>query len=245
MKQASGLSSTLSKAMILALLYLAAGPSDSVLAKIYKYKDDQGKTHFTDDPGKIPLRYRDQGSVKRFRGVPEPAPEPGVPPGFPGASSSEEEGGAKDSSKEDEGFTAQEEALVKKTIAVFQAGVALGERYKNAFPNFSNGQGAVIAIQEALPRKEQLANQLEGTKVPELLKALGFLKQSIAADRQTESIGQGLKKRIAGIFDRLASESRQQANMIKLLNLALIESQKKKAEAAKKKLKESKKANKK
>ncbi len=36
----------------------------TVHAKMYKWVDDQGKTHFTNSPGKVPLKYRNQKSGK-------------------------------------------------------------------------------------------------------------------------------------------------------------------------------------
>jgi uncharacterized protein DUF4124 len=238
MKRSIGLSSILSKSLIFALLAWVAFQPDPAIAKIFKYKDENGKTHFTDDASKIPLQYRSKGSLKKFKGVTEPTPTTNVPD-QKGASKK----GADKSSKKDKavGLTPKDIALVQKAIQVFKAGMTLGNRYKDAQPNFSNGRGAVNAIQGALPLKESTANELEGTKVPELQAALGFLKQSIAADRETISIGSGLKKRIAGIFSRLASESEQQSGLIKKMEQALKNSKKKKAEAKKKKEEEAKK----
>ena len=42
----------------------------SVLAGIYKWRDDSGKLHFTDDRSKIPLKY--QQEIKKFKGAPPP-----------------------------------------------------------------------------------------------------------------------------------------------------------------------------
>jgi hypothetical protein len=242
MKNPVSFSRTLPKALIFALLVWVAFQPDPVIAKIYKYKDEHGKIHFTDDASKIPLRYRDKGSVKRFKGVSEPAPAAGAPPGFPGQANA---GGGESSVKNDEGLSAREVALVGKTIQVFKVGIVLANRYKDVQPSFSNGQGAVNAIQSALPLKESLASELAGTKVPELKESLGFLKQSIAMDQQTTSVGQGLKKRIVGILNRMADESKQQAALIKKLEKALKDSEKKKAEAEKKKKEEAKKKKKK
>ncbi len=235
MKHAVGFSRTLSKALILALLGWFAFQPDPVIAKIYKYKDEHGKTHFTDDASKIPLRYRDKGNVKRFKGVNEPSPAASAPPGFPGQASA---GGGESEVKEDEGLSQQEVALVGKTISVFKVGIVLANRYKDVQPNFSNGLGAVNAIQTALPLKESLASELAGTKVPELKESLGFLKQSIAMDQQTKSVGQALKRRVAGILNRMVDEGNQQAALIKKLEKALKDSEKKKAEAEKKKKEE-------
>ena len=219
------------KVMIFALLGLLALQPDPVMAKIFKYKDENGKTHFTDDPSSIPLRYRKKDSMKKFKGVYEPPP--------PGASGRASADGDKKDGKE-KGFSSQDVALIRKTIQVFKTGIALGEKYNGATPTFANGQGAVNAIQSTLPAKESLASELEGTTVPELKGALGFLKQSIAQDRDTASVGTGLKRRITAIFSRLASEGEQQASMIKKLEGALKEAKKKKEEAKKKKEEEAK-----
>ena len=238
MKYTIGYFSILSKAMIFALLGLVAFQPDPAIAKIYKYKDEHGKIYFTDDASKIPLRYRKKGSVKKFREVNEPTPASGAPKGFPGQASA---GGSKGEGKEDGVLSSREVALVGKTIQVFKVGIALGDQYKDTMPNFFNGQGAVNAIQSALPLKESLAAELAGAKVPELQEALGFLKQSIAVDQQTTSVGQGLTTRVAGILNRLGDEGKQQAALIKKLEQALKNSEKKKAEAKKKKEEEAKK----
>jgi hypothetical protein len=64
-------------------------------------------------------------------------------------------------------------------------------------------------------------------------------------DKQTTSIGSGLKMRIVGIFMRLINESKQQAILIQKLEKGLKDSEKKKAAAAKKKEEEAKKKKKK
>ncbi len=238
MKHAIGFSNILSKAMIFALLGWIAFQPDPAIAKIYKYKDDNGKIHFTDDASRIPMRYRNKGSVKKFKGVNEPTPAPGAPPGSPGQASAEGESGVEE---EEAGLSAKDEGLVKKTINVFKVGIALGNRYKNVQPNFSNGQRAVNTIQSSLPLKKSLASELAGTKVPELQAARSFLNKSIAVDEQTKSIGAGLKTRIAGIFSRFASEGQQQAALIDRLERALKNSENEKAQAAKKKEEEAKK----
>ena len=189
MKHSVAFSTFLSKFMIFALLGWVIFQPNPAIAKIYKYKDDQGKTHFTDDASKIPLKYRDHDKVKRMREVIEPTSSSGSSPSGAGSEGDGEDEG----DSEDEGLSAEDEGLVKKAIRVFKVGIRLSDQYKNAMPNFSNGQGAVNAIQSALPLKETMVTQLEGTKVPELQKALGFLKQSIAVDKQTTSVGQGLQ----------------------------------------------------
>ncbi len=230
--------------MILALLGMMVCAPDAVLAKIYKYKDDQGKIHFTDDPNNIPLKYRKENSLKRFRGVVDPGSPPSVAPGTPGQAGTGGDGGAAPGSQEDQPFTKQDEALVKKTIKVLQKGVALAERYKGARPNAPNGRGATIAIQDNLPGKESLTRELAATKVKALKPVHAFLQKSVATDKETKGIGSGLKTRIAGILNRIQNDGQQQADLIKKLEKAMKDSEKKKAEAKKKEAADQKNSNK-
>ena len=54
--------------VVFLLLALVVFP---VQAKIFKWKDENGKTHFTDNPAKIPAKYREGNKVKTMKGVTE------------------------------------------------------------------------------------------------------------------------------------------------------------------------------
>ena len=245
MKHTIRFSSVLSKSLIFALLVWVVFQPEPVIAKIFKYKDDHGKTHFTDDASKIPARYRNKNSVKKFKGVNEPTPAPSISSGSSGKQSSGMSKGDGSKGGMDAGLSAKDEGLVKKAIQVFKVGITLGKQYENNQPNAPNGRKAVNTIQSSLPLKENLAKELAGAKARELKEALGFLKKSIAVDKQTTSVGAGLKTRIVGIFNRLADEGKQQAALIQKLEKGLKDSEKKKAAAKKKKEEEAKKKKKK
>ncbi len=241
----------MSKIMIFAILCGFAFQPTLGLAKVYKYKDDQGKIHFTDDPSQIPLKYRKKNKMEKFKGVFEPnSSSSGKSSSGFGATTGTQKGtggataGKAGAGDEDEGFSEKDEASAKKTIQVFKAGVALANRYKGAYPNFANVRGLIDAMQGALPQKESLAKELAGTKVPELQEALAFLTQSIAADQKNKSTGTALKKAIVGIFSRVASDAQKQTALIEKIEKAMKESEKKKAEAKKKKESEKKKGGK-
>jgi ankyrin repeat protein len=48
--------------MIIAVLVFV--PGSDADAKVYKYKDENGKVHFTDDPSKVPTKYRKSSKMK-------------------------------------------------------------------------------------------------------------------------------------------------------------------------------------
>ncbi|NIQ02441.1 MAG: DUF4124 domain-containing protein [Nitrospinaceae bacterium] len=225
--------------MILALLAGVIGTADWGYARIYKYRDDQGKLHFTNDPSSIPLKYRRK--KERFKGVPETASSFAKDPDKP----DDPKAGGQKEEKEQVGLSAEDEGLINKSISVLQSGVSMAEQFKEAQPNFTNGRRLIAAIQGALPQKESLAGELAGTEEPSLKEVLGFLNKSIAIDKKTQSLGVGLKTRIVAIFNRVQNEAKTQAGLINKLNQAKKDSEKKKAEAAKKEKEQQTKAGKK
>lgn len=57
-----------SYSLVVFLSFILASPSYSA---IYKYKDENGKTHFTDDASKIPAKYRKKDQLKTMESGPE------------------------------------------------------------------------------------------------------------------------------------------------------------------------------
>lgn len=201
-------------------------------AKIYKYKDENGKIHFTDDASAVPKKYRNQIEEKKFRGTGS-APVKDAPEG--GSKDKNGDAGKEPGQEEDEGLSEKDLALIDKTIPLLKSGVALAKRYENVQPNAANGRGLVIAIQNRLSARKSLAKELSSSKAPVLQKVGGFLNKSVAADESTKGIGSGLKKVVAGIIGRVAAEGKEQIGLVKDLEDAKKEDKKKKEEAKKKK----------
>ncbi|NIR54419.1 MAG: DUF4124 domain-containing protein, partial [Nitrospinaceae bacterium] len=59
----------------IAVFLLAVGVTPSH-SKIFKWKDDKGKVHFTDDISKIPFKYRNRDKTKTLKGGPVDVPKP-------------------------------------------------------------------------------------------------------------------------------------------------------------------------
>jgi hypothetical protein len=108
----------------LALLLLAL--SAPALADIYRWEDESGGLHFTDDPSSIPQRYR--GRVQDILKAPPPAGKPGLStiggpatpsPAYPAPSRSVEEdgGGTYQAPPPQESLDSQAEQLRAKIAA--------------------------------------------------------------------------------------------------------------------------------
>ncbi len=214
--------------LMMALLWLFPAPVD---AAIYKWKDDQGKTHFTDDKSKIPLKYREQ--LEKFKGVAEPKPEPVEEP--------------VESEKEKEAVAVEPEAgegngggeppkkkknveliaMLKETIQFLEDENRTHQRLLNFVkPDVQNGRYYIVPIRKGVNKKEQFVKKLKGFKHPSLKRAGRFLKNSLFRDRQEKIGGDGYLERILDLKQRLEREIKTKKKIIKRLQSDLDEEDK-------------------
>ena len=64
-----------SRAMLLVVLGSMLGFAPSAVGQVYRYTDEQGQTHITDDPNKIPERFRPRPAA-----IPDSPPAPATSP---------------------------------------------------------------------------------------------------------------------------------------------------------------------
>jgi hypothetical protein len=218
--------------LILVLLGSVWAVSGSTaFAKILKYVDDQGKVHYTDSESNIPMKYRSGPNIQKFRGVVESKPQKD--------SSDDSEGGespGKEDAGSEEGLTPEDQKLLDRSIQLLDQGVKLAKGFEGAMPNFTNGRRLVNSIKILLPQKEKLAEDLAKSKVKELAAVRSFLQKSIAEDKKTQSVGQGLKLQLNAMFSRVRSEGKTQEQLVQSLKkakeLAEVKKEKAKSEAS-------------
>ncbi len=199
-----------------------------VCAKVYKYVDDQGKVHYTNNESNIPIKYRSGPSMKPLRGFSDPKLK--KPESKEDSNSTESQTPEKPL---DDGFSKKDEALVQRSITNLKNNVLRVKAFDDVVYNFTNGRRLVTSIQGGLPAKEKLASDLASSKVPELLETKNFLNQSIQKDKQAKSVGLGLKTHLVAMFNRVRGEAKTQQGLISKLEKAL-EKDKEKKELAKK-----------
>ena len=196
--------------IIVALLWLFQAP---LWAKIYKWKDDRGKIHFTDSVSKIPLKYRDQ--VEKFKGVAEPKPEPVEEP----TSEPENEkeavaseplaGGGNEAEKKPE-----KEKQDPKLVAMLKATIKFLEDknrehtrlIKFVKPDKQNGRYYIVAIRKGVGKKTQMVDKLADFEQPSLKRARRFLKGSLLYDKQEKIGGDDYLERLQRLKQRLERE---------------------------------------
>jgi len=202
--------------LILVLLGIVWAISGSTaFAKILKYVDDQGKVHYTDSESNIPMKYRSGPNIQKFRGVVEPKPEKES-----SDDSEEEESQEEEETGSEASVTPEDLELMDRSIQLLGQGVRIAKGFEGTMPNFTNGRRLVNTIKLMLPKKEKLVEDLAKSKAPELAAARSFLQNSIAEDKKTQSVGQGLKLQLNAMFSRVRSEGKTQEQLVQNLKKA-------------------------
>lgn len=183
----------------LALLWLFQASAE---ARIYKWRDDQGKLHYTDNKSKIPLKYRE--NIQKFKGVVEPKAE--APPEEEPEELKSEEGpqaASKPPPEEKPKFTEEELAQLKVIhdylveARRFQVGLLNREFTKSIAEDYIR-----IAPDYAKSKKKE-AKKIRETTVPSLMKARAYLKKSAAQDRRESMDEDGFMDRAESLRKRL------------------------------------------
>jgi len=206
--------------MVLAVLWLSQTP---LWAAIYKWKDDQGKIHFTDNKSNIPLKYRNQ--LEKFKGVVEPQPEPVEEPVEPEkekeaeAVEPVEEAKAEEEKKDEEAEKAKLVAILKETITYLENQNRRHQRLINFVkPDLKNGRYYIVPIRNGVTAKEQMVEKLAEFKLPSLIKAHQFLENSLAEDKMEKIGGDDYVERIVKLKARLESAIPTKERIIRKLN---------------------------
>lgn len=223
--------------LALAVLWLFQTP---LYAAIYKWKDDQGKLHFTDSKSKIPLKYRDQ--MEKFKGVSEPNPEPvEEPEGVEKAERAEKAekekevvapmpGGGEDNGEDTKPAKKKNLkliAMLKDAIKFLKDENRTHQRLINFVkPDVQNGRYYIVAIRNATGKKEEFIKKLKGFNLPSLKRARRFLTNTLFQDKQEKIGGEGYLERIKSLKERLEREIPAKKKIIKKLQTNLDEENK-------------------
>jgi len=199
---------------------LVFGFSSPLFAQVYKWVDDAGKTHFTDLIDNVPEEYRFQLDKHR---LPEPSTvEPEEKPGEKAEGPGEEK--PPEPKAEDEkpaGPSTEEIAAAKEAIGFLESSIARYAAYEEAIPNFPATRQINDLFVSSRPGKEALAKKLEALELPVLKETAGFLRSSLAADKEFRAIGPNLPFLTRQTTARLKTERAAKQALIEKLQLAL------------------------
>jgi len=211
-------------------VYLAAQPA---FAGLYKWVDDQGKVHFTDDKGKIPKKFRTKTKMKKLRSIASPKKS--------SSSGTSKDGKGGEGTEDTEGILEEaEEKAVEEVIAFFKKENARAAGFKGKPSIYGNYQMMNEGFKNFLPAKKGLEQQFSKSKIPAIQETHSYLNKSIQEDEaQINTLFQsGLSR---GYFKRMIAEIPVKNGLTEKLNAAVEESREKK-EAQKKAMEEKKQA---
>lgn len=206
--------------IIVALLCLFQTP---LWAKIYKWKDDQGKLHFTDDRAKIPQKYREK--VQKFKGVTEPKEEEPEPEEKP----KEEPSAAIKPPPEEEPkpagpppLTEEEKAAMK---AVYRPLIMVWNKHikllMGGVPDDKNLKRYVGVAQSSAVKKKAIKKIIGKTEHPLLIEIKSFMKKSGRKDARLKEDNPGLMTHVKFYKKRLMKEIPIENEFIKKLHQQL------------------------
>lgn len=213
----------LTMTMIVAVNLIAQPAS----AGLYKWVDDQGKVHYTDDKGKIPKKYRTDTKMKRVRsiaGLKETASS-GSSKGGKGREGTDE---ASVNAEDTKGILEKaEEKAVEEVIAFFKEENDRAARFDGIRNTSGNYQTMRKGFEKNLPAKKGLAQKFSNSKIPALKETRAYLEKSIEGDEA--QVATQFQSGIArGYYRRIISEIPTKEELIKNLKAAVKESKKQK-----------------
>jgi|SaaInlStandDraft_7_1057024.scaffolds.fasta_scaffold69132_2 hypothetical protein len=204
-------------------------------AAVYKWKDETGKIHFTDDPNRVPEVFRKEHFKRKL----PPAIQKSKSPIKPEEKSSQEkegvapeskEGTEKEEPKKDEGLTAAEKSAAEDVIAFFKEDIPrYDEIYKIPSGYRNNGVRKWKTLKRTavatIPQKKVLIEQVSVSERPLFKEITLFLQKAIEADEEVASYGaltsKNTRPRVNKLSDRLNAQAASEEKFIEQLEEAL------------------------
>lgn len=214
---------------MMAGIFLLGLFSQPAFSAVYKWKDDQGRTHITDDESKIPVQYRNKDKLKKLKGftakktTPEEGEESeegeeGLEEGEEGSENQEEsaegeEGGGELSEEDQETLAMLEEV---KTFMVDE------NKVHNKLIEFvpadeKNGKNYILPLKKRSVKKKALVDKMYESKIRVLKPMVNFLRQSAALDSEGKLGGVDYAGRVLAVKNRIEREVLRKEKMIKIL----------------------------
>jgi len=198
-------------------------------AVIYKWKDENGKTHFTDDSTKVPEAFRKTPFLKNPKTQKEDSKPEEEKAQVEEDVVSENKGDAENEKEEDDkqqGLTEAQRSAIEAVLNFFKEDIHRYDEIYTYLPGRSKFRSLKQAVAGSTPQKQALLEQVSQHELPLLESVSAFLKTSIAEDKKTQKDAMTYvptrKTRI--LMNRLKSEAGQEAQFLEKLT-ALLDSE--------------------
>ena len=220
-------------ALLAAIAFAVVWFAPPVSASLYKWTDETGQVHFTDDKSKIPRKFRTKDRLKKLRQLDDRSSSPtaSADPSNGGAGSAV---GADPGGETDKGILSEkEEKAVEDTISFFDSENVRSEKYRGRPQISPNYESMRRDMKNHLSEKQKLIADLAGSKNPALKEAHGFLVKSEAGDQRRLTIVWQQGRPGGWYYRRILSEIENKNALKGKLLTAVEESKKMKEEKLK------------
>lgn len=210
-------------ALLLGLFFVPVAP---VHAVIFKWKDEQGKVHYTNDKSKIPRKYREGGGMDQIRGSASSSSGSGATGGQSGKDKNDEEilsEAELSKIQKAREFLNREKKFVSEEETSFHTPTGL-RAFGNKFNTLNQD-------------RMKVKNEIQGTKVPSLNKVVAHIDTTLKNAEENPNWMRKLSA--ANTVKRLQQEVAANGGLIAELDAAVrksreMEEEKKKKEAEEK-----------
>ena len=211
--------------LILTMIFLVSGLVSFVEAAIYKWKDENSKTHFTDDPTKVPEAFRKKPFIKGSKSRKETLNSRQKK--APDEEASDKKGVAETENKEgdkQEGLTEAQRSIAEATVNFLREDISRYEKFYTYPASRSKFRAIKGAVAGASPQKQALLAQVSSDDLPLFEEIAGFLETSIAADEKFQKVVPSTitsTRQTHALMNRLKSEAGQENQLLEKLTTAL------------------------
>ena len=211
--------------LILTMIFLVSGLVSFVEAAIYKWKDENGKTHFTDDPTKVPEAFRKKPFIKGSKSRKETLNSRQKK--APDEEASDKKGVAETENKEgdkQEGLTEAQRSIAEATVNFLREDISRYEKFYTYPASRSKFRAIKGAVAGATPKKQALLAQVSSDDLPLFEEIAGFLETSIAADEKFQKVVPSTitsTRQTHALMNRLKSEAGQENQLLEKLTTSL------------------------
>ena len=162
-----------------------------VNAAIYKWRDENGITHFTDNLNKVPKAFREKPFIKNFlprKRKSEPKKKNTQSKRIEAIKRDEP---AEDKIKEDkekEGLTEAQRLAIEKVINFLKTDILRYKIFYTYPPSRSKFRIIKQAVASSTVQKQELLRQVNQHNIPVFKEIAGYLNESIAEDKRSQKV---------------------------------------------------------
>ncbi|MBT7179855.1 MAG: DUF4124 domain-containing protein [Nitrospina sp.] len=214
--------------LTLTMVFLVSGPVLFADAAIYKWKDENGKTHFTDNPTKVPEAFRKKPFIKNPKSRKET-------PKARGKETQDKEASEKQATTEkpaeteikegdkQEGLTEGQRSAATAAVNFLKEDILRYEKFYSWPTSRSKFRAVKGAVAGATSQKQALLDQVSPHDLPLFKEVATFLETSIAADEKSQKVVPTTitsRRQTQTLMNRLKSETGQENQLLEKLTAA-------------------------